>query len=286
MKIKRQISMIILAALLFFGMTQFLHAQSNVTRRLVWSGGEHALRYTVEVQRSENGTYQNFLRESTAALFLEVSLPPGQYRFRIIPIDILDRPGEATQWRTFNIQDTGTRSASDSYAVISADDNRRNTPPPSDREPKSADARNNWLSIEGGAVGANIRYERMLSPRTSIGVNYFNGFDLFTESYITGVDAMYNFYPFGKTFFIGAGLGPYFAPIYSEYGNTVIDHRPGLALFQEIGWKIDIGRAGGFFIRFGLKTGFILSENIDLDESFHLFAYFYSIGYAWGKKKE
>jgi hypothetical protein len=90
---------------------------------------------------------------------------------------------------------------------------------------------------------------------------------------------MYNFYPFGKTFFIGAGLGPYFT-----YKNR--ESKPGLALFQEIGWKVDSGRAGGFFMRYGLKTGFILSENIDLGKSFHFFAYFLSIGYAWGKKKE
>ena len=94
---------------LIFVITPFLNAQSpgseqRFSRRIVWRGGEHAFRYAVEIQRLENGTYQNHLSEFTTTLFLNVSLPLGEYRFRIIPHDILDRPVEGTQWFGFEIR--------------------------------------------------------------------------------------------------------------------------------------------------------------------------------------
>ena len=94
--------------LLFLAMTPLLEAQSDeqrFSRRIVWRG-EHALRYAVEIDRMENGRFQNHLREFTASLFIDVSLPAGEYRFRIIPHDILDRPGAGTQWVRFVIRPT------------------------------------------------------------------------------------------------------------------------------------------------------------------------------------
>ena len=93
-----------LLVLLFMGLTPFLNAQqTDFNRRIVWKGGENALRYAVEIDKSEAGSYLSQLREFTTSHQIDVSLPAGEYRFRIIPYDILDRPGEGTQWMTFEI---------------------------------------------------------------------------------------------------------------------------------------------------------------------------------------
>jgi len=92
--------------LLFFIITSFLHAQADAPRevRIVWSGGEHALRYAVEIDRLEDGVFRNSNREFTETLYLNVSLQPGEYRYRVIPHDVLDRPGQGTQWIRFEVR--------------------------------------------------------------------------------------------------------------------------------------------------------------------------------------
>jgi len=102
--------------LLFQGIAPFLEAQASgyfmdpnsdeprFIQRLAWSGGEYALRYEVVIEKEEGGSWQRQLREFTTALFIDVSLPPGKYRFRIIPHDILDRPGGESQWMPVEVR--------------------------------------------------------------------------------------------------------------------------------------------------------------------------------------
>jgi len=94
--------------LLFLVNTSFIFSQSNDSeqlfrRRIVWSGGEHSFRFAVEIQKVEYGTFQNHLREYTVSRYLVVSLPEGDYQYRIIPYDILDRPAEGTKWMSFAV---------------------------------------------------------------------------------------------------------------------------------------------------------------------------------------
>ena len=105
----------LLLALFLFVFTSFLSAQSpgyfveekddeiKYIQRFVWKGGENALRYEVVFERERNGAYIPYLKETTKAQFIEVSLPPGHYRFRVIPYDILGRPVEGTRWTNVEI---------------------------------------------------------------------------------------------------------------------------------------------------------------------------------------
>ncbi|MCL2806476.1 MAG: hypothetical protein FWD26_11120 [Treponema sp.] len=107
--------------LIFFSLIPaFLFAQTTdeqrFPRRIVWRGGEHALRYAVQIERSANGRYQNYLREFTSSLYINVSLPAGEYRFRIYPHDILDRPGDPTHWVYFEIKPEPITEPSDILA--------------------------------------------------------------------------------------------------------------------------------------------------------------------------
>jgi len=100
----------LLLAVFLFVFTSFLSAQSpgyfveekdnevKYIQRFVWKGGEYALQYEVVFERERNGAYIPYLRETTKAQFIEVSLPPGHYRFRVIPYDILGRPVEGSKW--------------------------------------------------------------------------------------------------------------------------------------------------------------------------------------------
>jgi len=85
----------------------FIDTEGGETRfiqRLVWTGGEYALRYEVVIERAVGTTSVTFLREFTEASFIEVSLPPGYYRFQIISYNILDRPEEVSQWINIEVR--------------------------------------------------------------------------------------------------------------------------------------------------------------------------------------
>ena len=116
MATNRHLPRVLLAIVLLCGFAPFLFAQSagyfidtqsaepRFIQRLFWSGGEHALRYEVVVEREVDGEYITYLRESTGLSFIEVSLPPGFYRYQVISYDILDRPEEESRWENFEVR--------------------------------------------------------------------------------------------------------------------------------------------------------------------------------------
>ena len=84
----------------------FLDPDSETPRfiqRLTWSGGTYALHCQVIIQKEEGGEYIGYMDNITTGLYLELSLPPGNYRFRVIPYDILGKPTEGTQWVEFKV---------------------------------------------------------------------------------------------------------------------------------------------------------------------------------------
>ena len=74
---------------------------SRSVHRLTWSGDEYALRYEVVVEREERGAYREALREFTEKFFIETFLSPGNYRYSVIPYNLLNRPGERSEWMAF-----------------------------------------------------------------------------------------------------------------------------------------------------------------------------------------
>ncbi|MDR1870213.1 MAG: hypothetical protein LBQ82_09560 [Treponema sp.] len=101
---------LLLIALFFIGAASLLQAQTagyfmqmedgkpRFIQRLVWHGGENALRYEALIERQEDGNFRRYLLESTTLSYMYISLPPGEYRFCIITYDILDRPVETSPW--------------------------------------------------------------------------------------------------------------------------------------------------------------------------------------------
>jgi len=77
--------------------------ETRFIQRLTWSGDEYASRYEVIIEKQTGYEYTRVLQESTKTYFMEVSLSPGRYRYRVIPYDYLDKQGSGSQWIEFEI---------------------------------------------------------------------------------------------------------------------------------------------------------------------------------------
>jgi hypothetical protein len=95
----------------------------------------------------------------------------------------------------------------------------------------------------------------MLTPKISVGLNAYwtSLFFIFND---LGANVVGRFYPWGKTFYAGLGLG--FA-IHTGIEDVIVDgekmantldyvERTGFGIVPELGWKTDIGNPGGFFL--------------------------------------
>jgi hypothetical protein len=101
--------------------------ETRFIQRLTWQADEFVLRYEVVIEEKVGmGTakeepdaaekdeaawektvaeevFLEVLREFTRTAFIEFSLPPGIYRYKVTIHDLLDRPGEASEWVLFEI---------------------------------------------------------------------------------------------------------------------------------------------------------------------------------------
>ncbi|GHV33262.1 hypothetical protein AGMMS4952_24970 [Spirochaetia bacterium] len=104
-----------LAVLLFFypvlGFTQEPHDPRNFfiertlrfIQRLSWIQDEAVLRYEVTIEAEQGGTYKGVVWESTKENFLNVSLPPGRYRYQIGVYNFLDELEYTMDWVYFTV---------------------------------------------------------------------------------------------------------------------------------------------------------------------------------------
>jgi len=95
-----------LFVLLFVCLANILSGQENdniLKHRIAWTRDEYALRYEAVIEREEDNDYSLVLREFTEEPFIYFSLPPGNYRLRVITYDFRDIPNEGTKWKNFVI---------------------------------------------------------------------------------------------------------------------------------------------------------------------------------------
>jgi len=166
-----------------------------------------------------------------------------------------------------------------------------------ERARPTSNVRNNWLSAElsggynisqGAVLSAGARYERMFNAKVSAGASFFSVIPLedpvrvgpdelpgFDRGKVFGIDAFLRCYPWGKKFFIGLALGyfdggtavPSHASSSWENGKKEIHYRTahgtGFAITGELGFKIDVGKEGGFFIQPGFLGTFTVGKTKD-----------------------
>ena len=138
---------------------------------------------------------------------------------------------------------------------------------------KRANSRNSWIlgSIYGNATfygssfsmiaypmpGLSLQYERMINSHISLGAYLYA---CYLWSFAFGMDGFFRFYLWEKTFFLGISLG------YSYINGDLDIKESGFAITPEIGWKIDIGKIGGFYIQPGLAFSILpANDNIPLN---------------------
>ncbi|MDR1375064.1 MAG: hypothetical protein LBJ24_08850 [Treponema sp.] len=79
-------------------------AGERFIQRLLWDKADYAYRYEVRIEEQNgDGVYTEMLRESGEENFIELSLAPGSYRYRIRAYNILNRPSENSAWIYFRI---------------------------------------------------------------------------------------------------------------------------------------------------------------------------------------
>jgi len=78
--------------------------EQRYVRHLVWVGDEYTSKYEVVIERSEGKAYRAHMREFTKEPAIQVSLPPGNYRYRIISYDYLEQPGGTSEWVSLEIK--------------------------------------------------------------------------------------------------------------------------------------------------------------------------------------
>ena len=68
-------------------------------QRFSWEPEEYASRYGVRVERQEDaGKWTLVLDRFTGDNFIELSLPPGSYRYRVQAYDLMERPSGNPEW--------------------------------------------------------------------------------------------------------------------------------------------------------------------------------------------
>jgi hypothetical protein len=148
---------------------------------------------------------------------------------------------------------------------------------------KSANAKNNWISGEVSLpIGIGVRYERMINSNFSFGVGaYVIQAIVYAGG---GVDLFGRFFPWGKTFFAELGLG-----FHSDYSNwsdaSWHDAKKikGVSVVPGLGWKIDVGKPGGFFLSPGLRFPITFGKNSRNNEFDSIVgcAVYFGMGYAF-----
>jgi len=224
-------------------------SETLYNRRIVWRADQYAYRYRVDVERSDNGTFRSQLSEYSTASFLVVSLPAGEYRFRITAYDILDRPQPPTQWHPFAVRHPvvpETRDASETapdneIVEIQVIESREEGEGNREAEPQ---VQGNDKTIESGEEGeAEPQVQSMGSSSrfNTIGVSV--GTSFIDPLVIAAIHGSYA--PF-QNIFIELGFEAGFLSIYEEVESFYC-----LYPYANLGFFMPFSDKGGFFAGIG-----------------------------------
>jgi hypothetical protein len=105
-----------------------------------------------------------------------------------------------------------------------------------------------WISLEASLIGNGVRYERQLSGRLSVGgTAFYHIFYLIWTS--MGITASVRFYPWAGAFYAELGLG--YGLVFGTDGGLAgleIYMTHGVMITPALGWRIDLGKRGRFYI--------------------------------------
>ena len=90
--------------------------------RIPWLAAEYTDHYEVEIEKEDSGEYREHKKEVTEELFNIISLPQGEYRYRVTPRNILGEAGEASRWRFFEVPPPAAAATDEQTAISEPDD--------------------------------------------------------------------------------------------------------------------------------------------------------------------
>ncbi|MCL2210925.1 MAG: hypothetical protein FWB95_03270 [Treponema sp.] len=76
--------------------------EAKFIQRLMWDKDQYALYYEIEIQIYKE-TYTDYYYQIVKEEYINLSLPPGQYRYSITAFDLLERRGETSEWMEFRV---------------------------------------------------------------------------------------------------------------------------------------------------------------------------------------
>jgi hypothetical protein len=135
---------------------------------------------------------------------------------------------------------------------------------------------NNWISAEINVLGSGARYERVINPYLTVGANFYYEFWPVPMQYgsasMFGGGVSARWYPTGRKFFLELDLGgmsydggryervEYYDGYQTQYRDEWVNYNfGGFTLTPGLGWTVDVGKIGGFFISPGLKVPLIFA---------------------------
>jgi hypothetical protein len=83
--------------------TEYHIEEGRFLQTLSWTGQNNALYYVLEIEKEEEAVWQEYLKEQSDSAAVEVSLPSGNYRYRITAYDFLRRAGPVSEWIGFEV---------------------------------------------------------------------------------------------------------------------------------------------------------------------------------------
>jgi hypothetical protein len=122
----------------------------------------------------------------------------------------------------------------------------------------------NWVSGQIGLINGGAGYERTLSSSLGVGGEaYWNSFFVLWNS--VAVEAYAKYYPFGGNFYakLGLGYGTVTGWETVDFGNSTYSwfySTAGFLVDPGIGWKIDVGNPGSFFIEPKISVPIVLGK--------------------------
>ena len=130
-----------------------------------------------------------------------------------------------------------------------------------------ADSNTHWVSGEVSLLGIGARYEYMLTPNFSVGAHMYASTLIIWNN--TGISAVGRYYPWGNIFFGELALGFGYSSVvrdyeYKYYNETYKSNDwvgiTGFLIAPAVGWKIDVGNKGGFFLQPGVKVPIVIGK--------------------------
>jgi hypothetical protein len=74
------------------------YEKAEIIQRINWEKEDDVLKYEFIIEKKEGDTFTQVFDGSTEETELEISLPPGEYRYRVLVYDLLGRQRPAPEW--------------------------------------------------------------------------------------------------------------------------------------------------------------------------------------------